>query len=206
VRRNDPYDSPDRELVAQLRAENELLRRNNERYRRMLERDPVTGLFSRCHFEWRLDYEWSRATCFWTPLSLLYVGVDGLMELRHRAGPRASLELVRAAARLLDAACRDVDIVCRIAPDGFAVILPGTNRLGAEAIAMRFEELWNGTAWPAPGVELAFGLGVAFGESRSPGELVRMASEALLRDRGGMRPSSAPTEPSLARPPWIDAA
>jgi diguanylate cyclase (GGDEF)-like protein len=197
--------------LAQLRAENELLRRDVERYRRTAERDPVTGMFSRAHFEWRLEHEWTRARTFWTPLSLLSIGVEGLAEAREQLHARAALELLRTAATVLSSGCRAVDVVCRVAEDAFAVILPHTNRTGAEAVTQRLEALWSAATLPSSAftVDAAItpALAVAFDEAESPLELVLRAEESLMRARRRRRgQAERPTDPHLARPTWIDAA
>ena len=202
-----------RRLLDELLAENARLRRENAALHRQAALDPLTGLGGRHPFDERLAYEWARAERFWSPLSLLLIGVDGLAAMADRAGVEVADALERGCARLLADGCRDVDIPFCIAPGELAVILPSTNRTGAEAEMKRLQELWGGLrAQLERGgeVSLDFGLAVAFDDAQSPLELICAADESRLRfrlERDRAEPQDDhPTIPTLARPSFIDAA
>jgi diguanylate cyclase len=193
-------------LIAELRAENEALRRELLRER---VRDPRTGLWGRRQFDAMLGYEWRRAEHFWTPLSLLFVEVHDLRAVAGAAGSEAAERLLAFVGTFLEGHCRDVDLPCRVGAATFGVILPGTNRTGAEAELQRLERLLRrapgAPVFPA-GVEWAasFGAAVAFDDAATPFDLVMMADEAtLLRRSGG---AATRTLPVSEHPTWIDAA
>ncbi|MCA9624138.1 MAG: GGDEF domain-containing protein [Myxococcales bacterium] len=157
---SDPRDA----LIAQLRAENEALRRQ-------LPRDPETGLYSRAHFDERLSYEWRRAEASWASLSLIVVDTSAFSDEASRTSPA-----MRRIALMLEDLGRDVDIACRLDDSRIAILLPGTSRTGAEAERARLrEELADES--------LGLGLAVAHSEAHSPLELVLLADEAADRDR-----------------------
>ena len=198
-------------LIAQLQADNQRLQRECRRLTALSERDPVTQLFSRRHFDERLRYEWNRAERFWTPLSLLALAVDDPVGLVDRGGEGAARAVLGRCAHLLRDHCRDVDIPCRIGDWEFAVILPATNRTAAEAELSHLRRLWRATdelpALPQlDDVFVGFGMAVAFDEAQTPLELLMLADEAILLDRRRRDHDRAPTTPAVARPTWTDAA
>jgi GGDEF domain-containing protein len=152
-------------MLAELRRENELLRRECARYRALSPYDAATGLLMREHFELRLHHEWARAERFWNALSL--IAFDATPLAQH---PSALREL----GRLLGASCRDVD-VAGWAGAGFAVILPSTNRTGAEA------ELARLLAADARLATLGTGLAVGFDDANTAAELLLIAGRAASR-------------------------
>jgi diguanylate cyclase (GGDEF)-like protein len=182
------------------------LRQHNRRLSGLVERDPVSGLFSRRHFDARLEHEWDRAEQLWTPLSLILIGIDELAHLHETLGVAAVHELLAQIGMHLEERGRSVDVRCRIASDTLAVILPATNRTGAESELQRLEdEMQDVTASLPVDVQLCFGMAVAFDEAQTPLELVMLADEAMLIDKRSLS-DEAPTTPHIGIPTWIDAA
>src|SRR5690606_3335715 len=101
-------------------------------------------------------------------------------ELVASRGSAATERALAALGRQLATICRDVDVCCRVAPDGFAVILPATNRTAAECELARLRE---GLAERSGELEPCFGMAVAFDQAETPAELVALADEALLLDK-----------------------
>lgn len=100
--------------------------------------DPLTGLFNRHYFDDNLQKEWRQAVRFDELLSLLFVDTSyrkGQNKQYSRLGEEDYL--CGLAATLHQALFRPVDIVARYGDERFAVILPGTNRAGAELVAER---------------------------------------------------------------------
>jgi len=194
--------------IVELESENARLRRANLRVSTMVERDTATGLYGRNHFDSRLIHEWNRAEHSWTPLSLIVVTVHELQTIREVAGAAAAAHIVRKVAEVLAMNGREVDIPCRIGSDTFAIILPATNRIGAEAEMRRLCELWRSVELPAleGGMTalLALGMAVAIDDAETPLELLMLADDALVIDRRRSE-TEHPTEP-VPRPTWIDAA
>lgn len=93
--------------------------------------DPLTGLKNRRVFE-NLIAEVNRAKRFSHPLALVYIDADGLKQMNDTYGHAGGDELLRAIARAIQVTCRQIDMAGRIGGDEFAVILPETDRTGAE--------------------------------------------------------------------------
>lgn len=93
------------------------------RYKFMLNRDWLTGLYNRHYFEESLN-SLERQGVY--PVSIIMVDVDGLKIINDTFGHRCGDGVLKAAAELLKNTFRKEDIVARIGGDEFAVLLPGT--------------------------------------------------------------------------------
>ena len=162
---HDPIEAKEA-LIAELVAENAALRRR-------LPRDEDTGLHSRPHFEERLHYEWQRALATWTGLSLLHIDATAYDDEACR---QATPSAIRRIALLLEDSCRDIDVPCRLGRTIFGIILPDTNRTGAEAECKRLREILDDDS-------VGLGLAVAFDEAETPLELRLLAGDAADTDR-----------------------
>ena len=117
------------------------LEEKNARLEALSSLDSLTGLFNRRYFDDNLVKEWRQAFRTQTPLSLLLVRIAEFQECREcydRWQGEACLQKV--AHGLYAALLRPVDIVARYAQHEFAVLLPGTDRQGAQLVAERMLE------------------------------------------------------------------
>ncbi len=186
-----------------LRQENARLRRDNKQLRDRALRDPLTGLWTRCAFDQRLSYEWTRACRSWTPLSIVVLAVDDMFLLRHALGHVASERLLKQLGTWLPQMCREVDVACRIGELELALIMPETNRTAAEVEMKRLDEAFrrwlSSSTLLSAGVELtlSFGMAMAFADAQTPMELVMVADEARLLDRSAQlgEPTDSATDP-----------
>ena len=100
--------------------------------------DGLTGLANRRRFDETLDQEWRRAAREETPLALLMIDVDRFKLYNDRHGHQRGDECLRAvAAAMAQVARRPADLTARYGGEEFAVLLPGIDGTGAEAIAAR---------------------------------------------------------------------
>jgi response regulator RpfG family c-di-GMP phosphodiesterase/GGDEF domain-containing protein len=161
-------------------------------------RDPLTGLANHRTFQERLRVEVQRAQRHGRNLALALLGVDGFKAvndtLGHQAGDRV---LLAVAARLADT-LRSSDLVARTSPassaadgadadhlvarvggDEFALLLPETDALAAQAVAER-ARLRIGSEPLAPGHAVTISIGVCdLTQAEDVDELIRFADGAL---------------------------
>jgi diguanylate cyclase (GGDEF)-like protein len=180
-----------RKQVARLRAENFALRREIEQltiFRHLALRDELTGVHNRRSFEEGLRREWSRAQRCLEPLSVLSLDLDAFKPINDSFGHAVGDGVLRWFAQQLVEACREMDLVCRMGGDEFAILLPGTDALGAEIMGQRLERRMEQAA-DAPrlpgGGAVRFSWGAASRDdgARSPTELLMHADEAMYRHK-----------------------
>jgi diguanylate cyclase (GGDEF)-like protein len=102
--------------------------------------DDLTQLFNSRFLHDALRKEAKRALRSGSPLSLLFVDLDGFKAINdvhgHLRGSRALIE----AASVIRGSARETDIVARFGGDEFAVVLPETGVDGARALARRLRD------------------------------------------------------------------
>ncbi len=76
-----------------------------------------------------------------TPLSLVYIDVDGLKEINDMNGHDAGDKLIKSFAEIAKQNLRSSDIFARIGGDEFLLILPGCNTKDAKAVVEKMREL-----------------------------------------------------------------
>jgi GGDEF domain-containing protein len=107
-----------------------------EDFRRLLGRDPVTGLPSRHGFMHILASESQRAQGAAMPLSLVLVSIEGIPEPEDATNPRLVPEQLTAAASVIrQTLYRVMDQMGCLSPQRLAILLPFTDALGADIVA-----------------------------------------------------------------------
>ena len=110
----------------------------NEELARRAEEDHLTGLPNRRCFDTALWSEISRARRTKLPLALLLLDVDHFKRYNDIAGHLAGDAcLSQVASALRGVVRRPADLAARFGGEEFAIILPGTDRAGADLMAER---------------------------------------------------------------------
>ncbi len=124
--------------------------RSTSRYRRAANRDHLTGVGNRRHFEHALDEHASNAYASLRPMSLIMLDADLFKQFNDFAGHTAGDECLRTLAAAISSACRPTDVVARYGGEEFAVVLPDTGAIDAFAIAERIRHRVRHLALPHP--------------------------------------------------------
>ena len=102
--------------------------------------DDLTRLYNSRFLMLVLRCETKRTTRSASPLSALFIDLDGFKMVNdshgHLCGSRALVE----AAQVIKECARETDVVARFGGDEFAVVLPDTGTEGAEAVGQRVKE------------------------------------------------------------------
>jgi diguanylate cyclase (GGDEF)-like protein len=98
--------------------------------------DGLTGLANRRRFDEFLEAELRRCSREPMPISLLMIDIDHFKHYNDHFGHLAGDDCIKQVARLLETHVqRAADFVARYGGEEFAVVLPGTSRQRAEALA-----------------------------------------------------------------------
>ena len=145
--------------------------------------DRLTNIYNRNYFYKRLEEEFTRASTFNAPLSLLLMNIDDFKEVNDTYGHGAGDVALEEIAGLLKASVRNVDIVARYAGEEFAVILPATAIDGAVEEAERIrEKLERHTFGAMSKCKITISIGIASYDKKSVknhAKFVNMAELAL---------------------------
>lgn len=198
--RDKPFSGEDAELL-QLMAEwvgGEIERENNRaalenQQKALLEannqlealatHDPLTGVKNRRAFNEKLAEEWSRATRYGTPLSLVLMDVDKFKSYNDTFGHPAGDEVLKKVARTLMAAVRTTDFFARYGGEEFVLILPNTDADGAMILAERLRQKIEGAAWKERPVTASMGIASITPDIKNPPDLTQAADNALYASK-----------------------
>jgi diguanylate cyclase (GGDEF)-like protein len=154
--------------------------------------DALTGLANRCRFEEVSVKAWEMSQRTGRPPSLLVVDADHFKRYNDRQGHAVGDEVLNGLARCLSAGVHRPDgLVARVGGEGFAILLPDTDREGAMRIAGKVHETVAMLAVPSAGIEAGAGtvsVGVAVEDgSEEMGDLYRRADAALYEAKAAGR-------------------
>ncbi len=198
-----------RQLDAKRRA---ALVETGERLRLLSQRDPLTGLYNRRHFDMALRGAWENAGADGQPLAALMVDVDYFKLYNDTHGhPAGDACLERIADVLKELAQREGGVAARLGGEEFAVLLPGRSAEQALAVAtllnqaVRKLQIEHQASKVAPHVTVSVGVASArLLDPQAPPDLLRGADQALYeaktagRDRADLLDDSALTSVKLA--------
>lgn len=117
--------------------------------RQLAQRDGLTGVYNRRHFDVCLEAECRRAARSKCPISLLMIDVDDFKRFNDRYGHQLGDDALRQVAQALQFGfSRAGDVVARYGGEEFAAILPDTDEEAALALAERTERYIRALAIP----------------------------------------------------------
>jgi diguanylate cyclase (GGDEF)-like protein len=150
--------------------------------------DDLTELANRRRFTEALRVELARSRRDGSTLALLLIDIDHLKRINDSHGHPAGDAAIRHVAGMLKRARRETDVAARLGGEEFALLLPGTDVVGAVTVAEALRARL--AAAPAAG---AFTVTVSIGVASSPedgveeDELIRAADRRLYAAKAGGR-------------------
>jgi diguanylate cyclase (GGDEF)-like protein len=163
--------------------------------------DSLTGLYNHRYFQERLLALDAGADPR-MPFSLLFCDLDLFKRLNDAQGHRAGDAALCRTGQLLQQAIRAGDTVARYGGDEFALLLLGSERDAALAVAERIrarvaQEFPEGES---PGLTVSIGIAEYPADARSPGDLIDLADVAMYAAKRRGRDRSVAYEPAMRTP------
>ena len=174
----------------------------------MASTDELTRLANRRRFTESLRMEMARMRRSEAPLSLIMADADHLKAINDAHGHPAGDAAIRHVADAIRKGGRETDMAARLGGEEFALLLPGTDAVGAVKAAERIRKALASSAIPTVGtVTVSMGVATAPEDAAAEEELVRVADARLYaaKARGrnqvcAMVPGDAPSGPGNGRP------
>jgi diguanylate cyclase (GGDEF)-like protein len=145
--------------------------------------DPLTGLPNRSLVLDRAQQLLARGRRLETPVTALYLDIDGFKQINDAVGHRLADEVLRQTAGRLQGVMREGDTVGRLGADQFVMLIDPLDGGGAELVAERVQEvLARPVELPEPArsaISITVSVGIATGLPDSAEDLLRDADLAL---------------------------
>jgi|GEM_PF-1248343 len=162
--------------------------------------DTLTGLLNRRSMLEVLQDELNRARRLGSPFSVVMFDIDLFKTVNDTFGHEAGDTVLTTIATRVTSRLRDVDSFARWGGEEFLLLLPGTDRQGAIALAETCREIIAGS--PMQGIgQVTASFGVAdYGHEKSVTALIRRADNALYdaKNKGRNRVEASLTDASPA--------
>jgi diguanylate cyclase (GGDEF)-like protein len=187
-RRPPDPDRPGRLFLERLLQENAALIREVSDLRVLRDlayRDPLTGLRNQRYLDARLREELTRSERTGVGQgALIALDIDGFGALNARFGSSSGDAALRWAAKRFPGTLRTADVCCRVGGDKFMLLLPDTDRAGAETAVVRLSRATadaSGQLW----LPIGFSSGIATwpADARTPEDLIAFAQQQLNGDQ-----------------------
>jgi diguanylate cyclase (GGDEF)-like protein len=174
-----------------------------EQIRHQALHDPLTGLPNRALILDRADQMLAGGRGDRTPVSALFLDLDGFKEVNDTLGHEAGDKLLQAVATRLNSVVRHCDTLARLGGDEFVVLVSGVDlRTGPAVVAQRLLDvmrqpfiLEDRTDAPLS-VTASIGIATA-GDRSTSSELIRNADIALYQAKAAGRNRSATHTPDM---------
>jgi diguanylate cyclase (GGDEF)-like protein len=164
--------------------------RQRREWAQLARTDALTGLANFGALMSRLEEEFSRASRYQHPLSVVMIDLDHLKEINDRFGHDAGNRAICALARTLRAGLRQTDFAARYGGDEFVILLPYQSPTDALAIVERLRRSVSELEVPGPegektGMQLSLSAGISGHTPGAPAQsvevLLQQADAALYQ-------------------------
>ncbi|CDI48889.1 GGDEF domain-containing protein [Clostridium tetani] len=111
-----------------------------QEYENLVTIDKTTGLGNIKSFYMDLDKEISKSKRYEKPLSLMMIKLEFYDEIKALIGEIKMKELLKEIGKIITSFTRKEDISCKLGQDTLAILMPETDKNGAEVVKTRIKE------------------------------------------------------------------
>jgi diguanylate cyclase (GGDEF)-like protein len=187
-----PFDPG--ELIARVKAHlrikmlQDALKKTNEQLIELSIRDVLTGLFNRRHFMEILEKEFDRTQRYGSKLAFLMMDLDHFKSINDTYGHITGDKVLVEVSKIFLKGLRKNDVVGRYGGEEFAMILPGSDKLGAQIVAERYRKAVERINYnqESQTIKLTVTIGCSYAphpEIKNINDLINRADDALYRGK-----------------------
>ena len=166
-----------------LQTQQKALLEANAQLEALATHDALTGAKNRRAFDEKLSEEWSRATRYGTPLSLILMDVDKFKTFNDEFGHPAGDEVLKRVARVVMSLVRGTDFFARYGGEEFVLVLPNTDAEGALILAGRLREKIEKAPWKERAITVSAGVSSRSSQHKDAAQFVSHADNALYKSK-----------------------
>lgn len=162
----------------------------SQRLRSLAYHDSLTDLYNHRYFYEQLSHEVERAHRYGRPVSVILLDLDNFKLVNDTYGHLMGDKLLALIARIISDQVRGADIPARYGGDEFAIILPDTPRVAAEATAQKLVRAIAsghtnvGALSESLPLSASWGVACCPDEARTISELLQLADDRVYSAKG----------------------
>jgi two-component system, cell cycle response regulator len=194
ARRPGAFPGDRREMLGVIANQVAISLQNGRMYQALEEQattDGLTGLVNHRTFQERFSAMLGRADRHRFRVSLILTDIDHFKKINDSYGHPTGDVVLKRVAGILKASARKIDIVARYGGEEFAIVLEGTDRVGARQLAERIrQEVGQQSFESAKGpfkATLSLGVAVYPDDARAKADVIARADQALYAAKHGGR-------------------
>jgi two-component system, cell cycle response regulator len=205
------------ELTLKMQQQAANLEQQNAKLKEAATVDALTGLANRSAFDQFVAQQFEASVAAGKPMSMLLIDIDRFKLVNDKHGHPAGDAVLRAVGKLLKSAARAQDLSARYGGEEMSLVMPGTTRVTAAAIAESIRRAICAKPMVIDGAEvpITISIGVATLEEgmpfKLPAHLIKAADLAVYAAKHGGRncvkvfslkaPAAVPAQPAAAVAP-----
>ncbi|MDF0533048.1 GGDEF domain-containing protein [Shewanella yunxiaonensis] len=132
----------------------------NEQLQQLTQRDELTQLFNRRHWQQLVEQEFARFSRYQEPTTLMMVDIDYLKQINDQHGHIAGDRAIQHLAHLVSRNLRNTDVACRYGANSFALLLHHCDTVQASQLAARLQFSLQQTPLLFNGSHLSFAISI----------------------------------------------
>ncbi|MEM7782932.1 MAG: diguanylate cyclase [Planctomycetota bacterium] len=167
------------QMLNELDASTDEIRRQNRELEFLATRDPLTGCMNRRSFFKRFDSYFAKSKSNNEPLSAFMVDIDHFKSINDNYGHGTGDDVLKAVANTLESNVRESDVVSRYGGEEFSVLLPATTISEAEAVAEGIRQAIEVLKPEGLNVTASLGVSAVCQGALSPPDLLEQADKCL---------------------------